>query len=266
MNMKKLMFLLFCLPMIALAGEKTKVKFFKGVLREDLKEVKAIAKAENKLILLDFSASWCMPCRWMEENTFNNAELADFMAKNYIPVKVDIDDIEGFALKERHKVEVLPTMIVFDASGKVLGRYAESMGPKKMLETLSKYKPSGKATTATKPEVQKPVLTPKPPVKAKKVIYAPGTGLYKVDISRQVSEGFSIQVSSASQYDNVVKKFEELKTTYKKPVLIHIDMNGNKPTYKIMVGEFKKREDAEKFMKDKKIQGFIKELSPMTAE
>ena len=269
--MKKLSIIaLFCLPFLAMANAKTKVKFFSGKLNADLKEVKATAKTEGKIFILDFTASWCTPCKWMEETTYNDANLAEFMSKNCIAVKVDIDDIEGFDLKERYKVEVLPTIIVFDASGKQLARFNESLGPTKLMEGLKKYTTNlkhGPLVPNPEPEIAK-TPAPKTPAKVnapkEKVTYAPGTGLYKVDISRKINTGFSIQVYSFNQYDNVVKKFDELKTNFGKAVLLNIEMaTGGKPVYKILVGEFKTKEEAEKFRKAKTVDGFVKDLSTL---
>ena len=273
--MKKLSIIaLFCLPFLAMANAKTKVKFFNGKLNADLKEVKATAKAEGKIFILDFTASWCTPCKWMEETTYNDPNLAEFMSKNCIAVKVDIDDIEGFDLKERYKVEVLPTIIVFDASGKQLARFNESLGPTKLMEGLKKYTTNLKRPALVpnaEPEIAKipaPKATATAPAKVtapkEKVTYAPGTGLYKVDISRKINIGFSIQVCSFNQYDNVVKKFDELKTKFGKAVLLNIEMaTGGKPVYKILVGEFKTKEEAEKFKKAKTVDGFVKDLATL---
>jgi thiol-disulfide isomerase/thioredoxin len=266
---KSIVIALFCLPLVVLASEKTKVKFFKGALKADLKEVKASAKAEGKGYILDFVASWCTPCKWMEETTYNDPTLADYMSKNFIPVKVDIDDIEGFDLKEKYKVEMLPTIIVFDASGKVMARYNESMGPTKLMTNLKKIRDENVAITRPgfKPEAAEPT---KPSTKPETIVdkpikrtYAPGSGLYKMDISRKANSGFSIQICSLSQYDNVVKKFDELKAAYNKPVLINVEAAGTKVTYKILVGEFKTKEEADKFKKNKAIDGFIKDLSTL---
>ena len=262
---------LFCLSFLAMATAKTKVKFFGGKLNADLKEVKALAKSEGKIYFLDFTASWCTPCKWMEETTYNDPALAEFMSKNCIPVKVDIDDIEGFDLKERYKVEVLPTIIVFDASGKQLARFNESLGPTKLMEGLKKVAVSNlkRPILVQNAEPEKAVVPVKAAAKAKdvpkeKVTYAPGTGLYKVDISRKVNTGFSIQVCSFNQYDNVVKKFEELKTKFGKSVLLNIEMAAaGKPVYKILIGEFKTKEEAEKFKKAKEVEGFVKDLSTL---
>jgi thioredoxin 1 len=286
---KLLISLLFLSPLLVWAGDKTKVGFFKG----DLMNIQETAKTEGKLYFYDFVASWCTPCKWMDETTYTDANLANYISANYIAAKVDIDDFDGFTLKEKYKVQVLPTIIVFNQEGKVVGRYEESLSPTKMAEILKKHntatngagkmkakpapsspaaisrpplgatidkvmssiKPSAKVTEPTKPVV---------PTKESKIVYSPGTGLYKMDISRRPNTGFSVQIISLGQYDNVVKTYEELKKAHdKQSVLIFIENIAGKTSYKIMVGEFKTKEDAEKYKKTKASNGYIKDLSKL---
>jgi thiol:disulfide interchange protein len=49
------------------------------------------AKQENKPIFVDTYASWCEPCKWMDQNTFSQTTVGDFFNKNYISWKVDVE-------------------------------------------------------------------------------------------------------------------------------------------------------------------------------
>lgn len=286
---KLLISLLFLSPLLVWAGDKTKVGFFKG----DLMNIQETAKTEGKLYFYDFVASWCTPCKWMDETTYTDANLANYISANYVAAKVDIDDFDGFALKEKYKVQVLPTIIVFNQDGKVVGRYEESLSPTKLTEILKKHNTAinGAGKTKVKPAPSSPTAISRPPlgatiakvissvkptekaseptkpvtpVKESKIVYSPGTGLYKMDISRRPNSGFSVQIISLGQYDNVVKTYEELKKTHEKQsVLIYIENIAGKTSYKIMVGEFKTKEDAEKYKKTKAPDGYIKDLSKL---
>jgi thiol-disulfide isomerase/thioredoxin len=286
---KLLISLLFLSPILVWAGDKTKVGFFKG----DLMNIQETAKSEGKLYFYDFVASWCTPCKWMDETTYTDANLANYISANYVAAKVDIDDFDGFALKEKYKVQLLPTIIVFNQEGKVVGRYEESLSPTKMAEILKKHNTAinGAGKMKVKPAPSSPTAISRPPLgatiakvissvkptekvteptkpaapaKENKIVYSPGTGLYKMDISRRPNTGFSVQIISLGQYDNVVKTYEELKKTHdKQSVLIYIENIAGKTSYKIMVGEFKTKEDAEKYKKTKAPDGYIKDLSKL---
>ena len=97
---------------------------------------KAKAAAEGKVLLMDFTASWCLPCQLMEETVFADPQVLAYLDEHYISVKVDIDDFDGFALKQQLQVEALPTLIFFSSEGKELGRIMQAIGTSRMLEEL----------------------------------------------------------------------------------------------------------------------------------
>jgi thioredoxin 1 len=96
-----------------------------------------VAKSENKTILLDFTAKWCLPCRWMEKTVFNDQKVIDFAKENVIIFKVDVDDFDGINMKEFYKVNLLPTTLLMDSNGKILDRKEESMNSEFFISWIS---------------------------------------------------------------------------------------------------------------------------------
>ena len=52
----------------------------------DIKSGISKAEAENKLVLLHFSASWCRPCQALDKFVFPNLEVARSVNENVVPV------------------------------------------------------------------------------------------------------------------------------------------------------------------------------------
>ncbi len=92
-----------------------------------LSEVSAMAARQGKLYFVHFSAEWCMPCQWMEKNTFTDPELANYTDKNYLAVKLDIDQSEGLHYKKQYEVTILPSILIFNAQGVLIDRIEESL-------------------------------------------------------------------------------------------------------------------------------------------
>jgi len=118
-----------------IANPSTKVDFINGSLSLAIQK----AGQEGKLLFVEFGAKWCMPCRFMEENTFKDHSVVSYMANNYVPVKIDIDDFDGYAYKQKYKVEALPTFLIFNSEGKVIDRYEQSMAPSNLLNVLKQH-------------------------------------------------------------------------------------------------------------------------------
>jgi uncharacterized protein YyaL (SSP411 family) len=49
------------------------------------------AKRDDKLILLSLSAIWCHWCHVMDETTYSDMDIIDYINENFVPVRVDAD-------------------------------------------------------------------------------------------------------------------------------------------------------------------------------
>ncbi len=77
----------------------------------NMKIAKAMALAENKLILIDFWATWCGPCRKMEED-FWNTDKVNSIKDKVIFLKIDIDTNRSLAAK--FGVRGIPYIVLVD--------------------------------------------------------------------------------------------------------------------------------------------------------
>ena len=158
--MKRWLIIVLTVPFLicATTTSSTKVKFHKG----SLSTAKERAAQEGKLYFVDFVASWCMPCRWMDETTFSDQRLARYIDQNYVAVKVDIDDFDGFAYKQMYNIKMLPSILVFNAKGKLLAQYEESLAPSAMLKILQQHNTPANRAVASSTTTMTPVHSPQP--------------------------------------------------------------------------------------------------------
>ena len=90
-----------------LAGDSPAVQEIGSALKQ--------AKLENKLVLLDFWATWCKNCTALEHNTFPDPEVQKILKKDYILVRVQAEDAGEPATKallEQYQVTGLPTLLI----------------------------------------------------------------------------------------------------------------------------------------------------------
>lgn len=118
-------------------------------------QIKTKAKAENKFIFVDVFATWCGPCKWMDENTYPSDKLTSLNDK-FISVKVqmdstrnDSDEIKAWRenvsrMKADYNIKTYPTFLFFDPNGqavhKYVGRFDDSTFFKVALNALNPKK------------------------------------------------------------------------------------------------------------------------------
>ena len=49
-----------------------------------------LAQSQSKILMIDFMATWCPPCRAMEDSTFNQTEVIE-KSSQFITVRIDVD-------------------------------------------------------------------------------------------------------------------------------------------------------------------------------
>lgn len=89
-----------------------------------------LADAANKLVVVDFSASWCMPCK-MIAPVFEEMALSDEY-RDVVFIKVDVD--ENPEVSQRYQVMAMPTFL-FLKNGKVVDRFSGA-SVEKLKETI----------------------------------------------------------------------------------------------------------------------------------
>jgi thiol-disulfide isomerase/thioredoxin len=96
------------------------------------------AKEENKYIFVDCYASWCAPCKWMDQYVYANDTVGDFMNRAFVALKVQMDTTQqdstevrdwyvmAHEIGEQYRIRNLPTYLFFTSDGhavhKAIGR------------------------------------------------------------------------------------------------------------------------------------------------
>jgi thiol-disulfide isomerase/thioredoxin len=91
----------------------------------------ADAKRKGLPVFLDFYATWCAPCRWMDRAVYSDPLLSE-AAEAVAMVRVDVDTPDGKALAARYGILQYPTLVHLSPEGKETLRW---VGPLTLRDT-----------------------------------------------------------------------------------------------------------------------------------
>ena len=87
----------------------------------------------EKLVIVDFWATWCGPCRMLSPLL---DEVEEEMADKILVVKVNIDDAEEIAM--RYRIMSIPTLIFFKG-GEMVDRTVGAMPKNILLDKINAH-------------------------------------------------------------------------------------------------------------------------------
>ena len=107
---------------------------FAGAPFEDISYPQALekAKADDKIVIIDFYTTWCAPCKMLDRITWPDPRVRQWLDKNAVCLKVDAEVSHEFA--RRFKVRAYPTIVFIKADGEVLDRAVGFMMPAKFID------------------------------------------------------------------------------------------------------------------------------------
>ena len=112
-------------------GATTAKEEHAGWLEQDLEGALAKAKAEKKLVLVDIYADWCAQCKELDEKTWPDSAVKQWLASNAVAIRIDTD-ARRKDLAAKLQIRSYPTVILLDAEGRELRRILGFQKPETM--------------------------------------------------------------------------------------------------------------------------------------
>lgn len=103
----------------------------------NLQEAMKVAQASGKRIFVDFMATWCGPCKELDREVLQTPEWKAY-SKHFVMVKIDVDAQPSVA--SAYNVTAMPTQMVLDAQGNIIGQTVGYGGPAAFYEFVNRYR------------------------------------------------------------------------------------------------------------------------------
>ncbi|MCP4144516.1 MAG: thioredoxin fold domain-containing protein [bacterium] len=101
-------------------------------------EIIAMAQEQDAQIVIDFYATWCGPCKMLDNQVYNVPDVVQTMS-SLINFKVDVDKKEYKELTKLFKVSAMPTVVVCRKDGSEIDRFLGFRPAPIFLSTLKDY-------------------------------------------------------------------------------------------------------------------------------
>jgi thiol:disulfide interchange protein DsbD len=98
----------------------------------------AQARADGRTLLIDFAASWCLPCKEMELNVFSRPDVAAEMGR-FTLLRVDLSEETDalVAIKRKYAAETLPAIRLVSPAGAIVARTDQQLSAERFLGLLA---------------------------------------------------------------------------------------------------------------------------------
>ena len=130
-------FALFLLLLLFPSALTSQVKFIEVSTLEEMKAAQKQASDQMLMMFVDVYATWCGPCKMMDQQVYTDPAVAEFMNARFVNVRLDGECDYGRQYVAEQRLEGYPTMYIFSDNGDRVSKVVGFTPAEELLASLS---------------------------------------------------------------------------------------------------------------------------------
>ncbi len=119
------------------AGIRSQVRFIEVTNLQEMEAVQKQASDQMLMLFVDVYATWCGPCKMMDEQVYTDPEVGKFMNERFVNVRLDGESEYGMQYVVEQQLEGYPTMFIFSDEGDRVSKVVGFTPAEALLATLT---------------------------------------------------------------------------------------------------------------------------------
>ena len=115
----------------------SQVKFIEVSTLEEMKAAQKQASDQMLMMFVDVYATWCGPCKMMDQQVYTDPAVAEFMNARFVNVRLDGECDYGRQYVAEQRLEGYPTMYIFSDNGDRVSKVVGFTPADELLASLS---------------------------------------------------------------------------------------------------------------------------------
>ena len=134
--MKSVKYLSLILLLFPLTMASSQVKFLEVTTLEEMEAAQKKASDQMLMLFVDVYATWCGPCKMMDQQVYTDPAVAEMMNERFVNVRLDGECAYGMQYVAEQRLEGYPTMYVFSDDGERIGQVVGFTPAGELVSTL----------------------------------------------------------------------------------------------------------------------------------
>lgn len=133
--MKKYYLTLF-ITLTSIISSFAQVEFLEVTSAAEMREAQQRASDQQLMMFVDVYATWCGPCKLMDQQVYTDHTVADYMNANFVNVRLDGESEYGRIYATEQRLEGYPSMFIFSREGEPVSKVIGFTPPEELVQSL----------------------------------------------------------------------------------------------------------------------------------